>query len=664
MPVPMPPKSPKKDVNWGRLSKTLSFWLLILLIPVALIQLSGARSEQAPLISYTQYRSELDRDNIRKVKIQAGKYVQGEFKTPVPYDGRNVPKFNVRLPMENAQAEVDSLSKRGVVIEAEDARLSIGTYILNFLPWLLLIGFYLFLFRQMQAGGAKAFSFGKSKAKLLTGDTPKVTFADVAGADEAKVELQEIIEFLKDPQKFQRLGGRLPKGVLLVGPPGTGKTLLARAVAGEAGRPFFSMSGSDFVEMFVGVGASRVRDLFEQGKAHAPCIIFIDEIDAVGRHRGAGLGGGHDEREQTLNQLLVEMDGFESNDGVILLAATNRPDILDPALLRPGRFDRQIVVDMPDVKGREQILRVHTRKIPLAPGVDLERIARGTAGLAGAELANIVNEAALLAARRNKAVVDMRDLEDAKDKVMLGLERRSRVLSDEERRLIAYHEAGHALVSLSVPGSDPLHKVTIIPRGRALGITAYLAEEELHKYTKQSILSRLAMAYGGRVAEELVFGPEKVTTGAAQDIQHATDVARRMVTQYGMSDTIGPIAIGDREAEIFLGREVVQRREISERTAELVDTEVKRILGDAYERAKAVLLERRDALDRLAAALLERETLDREEVEMVVAGKPLPPVPPPPPAPAAPSAEGTAREKTPAARGPVLGSPPPEPAGA
>jgi cell division protease FtsH len=520
------------------------------------------------------------------------------------------------------------------------------------------------MLRQMQQGGNRAFAFGKSKAKLLAGDTPKVTFADVAGADEAKQELEEIIDFLKDPQKFQRLGGRLPKGALLVGPPGTGKTLLAKAVAGEAGRPFFSMSGSDFVEMFVGVGASRVRDLFEQGKAHAPCIIFIDEIDAVGRHRGAGLGGGHDEREQTLNQLLVEMDGFESNDGVILLAATNRPDILDPALLRPGRFDRQIVVDMPDVKGREQILRVHTRKIPLGSGVDLERIARGTPGLAGAELANVVNEAALLAARRNKTVVDMKDLEDAKDKVMLGLERRSRVLSDEERRLIAYHEAGHALVSLSLPGSDPLHKVTIIPRGRALGITAYLPEEELHKYTKQSILSRLAMAYGGRVAEELVFGPEKVTTGAAQDIQHATDIARRMVTQYGMSDTIGPIAVGDREAEIFLGREVVQRREISERTAELVDTEVKRILGHAYERAKTVLIDHRDALDRLAATLLERETLDREDVEMVVAGKPLPPVPPPPAAPAAPSAEGTPREKTSAPRGPVLGSPPPEPAGA
>src|SRR5882762_3395140 len=666
MPVPMPPKNDKnnKGTNWGRLSKTLSFWILIVLIPVALIQLSNNRTDAGAEIRFDQYREQLTRGNILDVTIQAGKNVTGTFREPISVNNKPTKKFITQFAAKDSPAEVELLMAKGVQITSQDAKPSLMAWVVNFLPWLLLIGFYLFLFRQMQAGGNKAFSFGKSKAKLLTGDTPKVTFADVAGADEAKQELQEIIEFLKDPQKYTRLGGRLPKGALLVGPPGTGKTLLAKAVAGEAGRPFFSMSGSDFVEMFVGVGASRVRDLFEQGKAHAPCIIFIDEIDAVGRHRGAGLGGGHDEREQTLNQLLVEMDGFESNDGVILLAATNRPDILDPALLRPGRFDRQIVVDMPDVKGREQILRVHTRKIPLAPGVDLERIARGTAGLAGAELANIVNEAALLAARRNKAVVDMRDLEDAKDKVMLGLERRSRVLSDEERRLIAYHEAGHALVSLSVPGSDPLHKVTIIPRGRALGITAYLAEEELHKYTKQSILSRLAMAYGGRVAEELVFGPDKVTTGAAQDIQHATDVARRMVTQYGMSDTIGPIAIGDREAEIFLGREVVQRREISERTAELVDTEVKRILGDAFERAKTVLIDRRDALDRLAAALLERETLDREEVELVVAGKPLPPLPPPPAAPAAPSAEGTTREKTPAARGPVLGSPPPEPAGA
>jgi len=417
--------------------------------------------------------------------------------------------------------------------------------------------------------------------------------------------------------------------------------------------------------MFVGVGASRVRDLFEQGKAHAPCIIFIDEIDAVGRHRGAGLGGGHDEREQTLNQLLVEMDGFESNDGVILLAATNRPDILDPALLRPGRFDRQIVVDMPDVKGREQILRVHTRKIPLSSGVNLERIAKGTPGLSGAELSNIVNEAALLAARRNKPAVDMVDLEDAKDKVMLGLERKSMVLSEEERRLTAYHEAGHALVSLKVPGLDPLHKVTIVPRGRALGLTFSLPEEDRHNYTKQYILGRLAMAYGGRVAEELVFGPEKVTTGAAADIQQATEMARRMVTQFGMSDAVGPIAVGDREAEIFLGREVVQRREISERTAELVDTELKRMLGAAYERARDILLEHRAVLDRLAAALLERETLDREEVELVVAGKPLPPVPPAGSAGAPPKASAPVVAPAPApAPGRVLGSPPPEPAGA
>jgi cell division protease FtsH len=527
-----------------------------------------------------------------------------------------------------------------------------------------MLGLILFMVRQMQQGGNRAFAFGKSKAKLLSGDTPKVTFADVAGCDEAKQELEEIIDFLKDPQKFQRLGGRLPKGALLIGPPGTGKTLLAKAVAGEAARPFFSMSGSDFVEMFVGVGASRVRDLFEQGKTHAPCIIFIDEIDAVGRHRGAGLGGGHDEREQTLNQLLVEMDGFESNDGVILLAATNRPDILDPALLRPGRFDRQIIVDMPDMKGREQILRVHTRKIPLAQSVNLEPIAKGTPGLSGAELSNIVNEAALLAARRNKAAVDMDDLDDAKDKVMLGLERRSMVLSEEERKLTAYHEAGHVLVSLHVPGADPIHKVTIVPRGRSLGVTHWLPEEDRHNYTKQFILSHLATAYGGRVAEELVFGPEKVTTGAAMDIQQATNMARRMVTQFGMSDVIGPIAIGDREAEIFLGREVVQRREVSERTAELVDTELKRILGDAFERARQILIEHREVLDRLAAALLERETLDREEVELVVAGKPLPPVASPP-APQPPVA-GTppAREKSAPMRGPVLGNPPPEPAGA
>jgi cell division protease FtsH len=656
---------PPREFSWARTLRTLSFWALLIVGAVALVQFA-ARKQDAIDISYSEFTEQLDKGNVSAVEITERQQVRGDFKTAYPRrDGHGtVDHFTTLLPFESSDSWVTTLRQRGVSVKALQDKQSFGVFLFGFLPYLLIFGLLIFMLRQMQQGGNRAFAFGKSKAKLLAGDTPKVTFADVAGADEAKQELEEIIDFLKDPQKFQRLGGRLPKGALLVGPPGTGKTLLAKAVAGEAGRPFFSMSGSDFVEMFVGVGASRVRDLFEQGKAHAPCIIFIDEIDAVGRHRGAGLGGGHDEREQTLNQLLVEMDGFESNDGVILLAATNRPDILDPALLRPGRFDRQIVVDMPDVKGREQILRVHTRKIPLGSNVNLERIARGTPGLAGAELANVVNEAALLAARRNKAVVDMQDLEDAKDKVMLGLERRSRVLSDEERRLIAYHEAGHALVSLTLPGSDPLHKVTIIPRGRALGITAYLPEEELHKYTKQSILTRLAMAYGGRVAEELVFGPEKVTTGAAQDIQHATDIARRMVTQYGMSDTIGPIAVGDREAEIFLGREVVQRREISERTAELVDTEVKRILGDAYERAKTVLVDHRDALDRLAAALLERETLDREDVELVVAGKPLPPVPPPPPAPATPSPEGAPREKPSTARGPVLGSPPPEPAGA
>jgi cell division protease FtsH len=578
---------------------------------------------------------------------------------------QTVERFNFRLPFEPDEKWVAALLAKGVQVQGRESSQPFGVVLLTFLPYLLIFGLVIFMLRQMQQGGNRAFAFGKSKAKLLAGDTPKITFADVAGCDEAKQELEEIIDFLKDPQKFQRLGGRLPKGALLVGPPGTGKTLLAKAVAGEAGRPFFSMSGSDFVEMFVGVGASRVRDLFEQGKAHAPCIIFIDEIDAVGRHRGAGLGGGHDEREQTLNQLLVEMDGFESNDGVILLAATNRPDILDPALLRPGRFDRQIVVDMPDLKGREQILRVHTRKIPLAPDVNLEPIAKGTPGLAGAELANIVNEAALLAARRNKPQVDMQDLEDAKDKVMLGLERKSRVFSEEERRLVAYHEAGHALVALSVPGADPLHKVTIIPRGRALGLTAYLPEEELHKYTKQSILSRLAMAYGGRVAEQLVFGPEKVTPGAAQDIQQATNIARRMVTQFGMSEEIGPIAVGDREQEIFLGREVVQRREISDRTAQLVDEEVKRILTNAYEHATRILTERRAALDRLAAALLERETLDRDEVELVVAGKALPPqAPAAPPAPVPGGAPARDQDQPQPARGPVLGNPPPEPAGA
>jgi cell division protease FtsH len=658
MPGPMPPKN-KKDFSWGRFSKTLSFWILILLVPVALIQLSSARAEQAPQITYTRYRDELAKNNIKDVTIQAGKVVRGEFRDRAGVQGRDVKRFTTQLPMENSEDEVKELRARGVQIRAEDARPSIMAWIVNFLPWLLLIGFYLFLFKQMQAGGAKAFSFGKSKAKLLTGDTPKVTFADVAGADEAKQELQEIIEFLKDPQKFTRLGGRLPKGALLVGPPGTGKTLLAKAVAGEAGRPFFSMSGSDFVEMFVGVGASRVRDLFEQGKANAPCIIFIDEIDAVGRHRGAGLGGGHDEREQTLNQLLVEMDGFESNDGVILIAATNRPDVLDPALLRPGRFDRQIVVDAPDLRGREGILKVHLRNKPVADDVDITTLARGTPGMAGADLANLVNEAALLAVRRGHDKLYMIDLEDAKDKVMLGAERKSMVMKEEERRLTAYHEAGHALCAIKVQGNDPLHKVTIVPRGRALGLAFTLPEDDRVSITRQQIEASLAMAFGGRVAEEIVFGRERVTTGAASDIQKATHVARRYVTQWGLSDAIGPVQVGDNEQELFLGREIQHRREVSEKTAQLVDAEVKRVIDHAYERATAVISENLELLHAIAAALLERETLTREDFAVLLRGEKLPPRAP---VKATPSAPATPVLEPRRSNPPLLGGPEPAPA--
>ncbi|HXY20515.1 MAG TPA: ATP-dependent zinc metalloprotease FtsH [Gemmatimonadales bacterium] len=623
----MPDRMPPPRFSWSKLSKTAAFWLIVLLIPVMLVELTSSRGGETSEVAYFDFNRELERDNVNAVEITQGEApeLRGEFKTPVHMAGHDVVRFSTQLPFQPTEAFATALVQHNVQIRARAARQGFLGLFVGIIPWLVLIGFWVFLFRQMQSGGSRAFAFGKSKAKLLTGDTPKITFADVAGADEAKVELQEIIEFLKDPQKFTRLGGRLPKGALLVGPPGTGKTLLAKAVAGEAGRPFFSMSGSDFVEMFVGVGASRVRDLFEQGKAHAPCIIFIDEIDAVGRHRGAGLGGGHDEREQTLNQLLVEMDGFESNDGVILLAATNRPDVLDPALLRPGRFDRQIVVDAPDVKGREGILRVHVRKIPLGSDVRLETLAKGTPGLSGADLANLVNEAALLAARRNKTRVDMPDFEDAKDKVMLGVERRSLVLTEDERRLTAYHEAGHAIVLLAIPGLDPVHKVTIVPRGRSLGITSWLPEEDRHNYTKYWLEGQLAVGFGGRVAEELVFGPDKVTTGAASDIERATETARRMVTKFGMSERVGAIAVGDREQEIFLGRELAQRREISERTSELVDEEVKRIIDTAYRRAREILESKRPTLDALAAALLERETLEREEIQAVVAGQPLPP---------------------------------------
>ncbi|HEY9479298.1 MAG TPA: ATP-dependent zinc metalloprotease FtsH, partial [Gemmatimonadaceae bacterium] len=507
-----------------------------------------------------------------------------------------------------------------------------------------------------QAGGAKAFSFGKSKAKLLTGDTPKVTFADVAGADEAKEELEEIIEFLKDPQRYTRLGGRLPKGVLLVGPPGTGKTLLARAVAGEAGRPFFSMSGSDFVEMFVGVGASRVRDLFEQGKAHAPCIIFIDEIDAVGRHRGAGLGGGHDEREQTLNQLLVEMDGFESNDGVILIAATNRPDVLDPALLRPGRFDRQVMVDLPDLRGREEILRVHLRKVPVSDDVDLSVIARGTPGMSGADLANLVNESALLAARRSHDRVYLLDLEEAKDKVMLGAERKSMVMKESEKRNTAYHEAGHAVCAIKTPGCDPLHKVTIVPRGRALGLAFTLPVEDRYSITRQQLEAMLVMTYGGRVSEELIFGHDKVTTGAANDIQKATSLARRYVSQWGLSDAVGPMLVGDNEQEVFLGRELSHRREVSEKTAQLVDAEVSKLLTESYERAKKTLIDNSDLLHAIAGALLERETLTSDDIAILVEGGTLPPRKAPTPVPQAPATPTPVPQPKPA-KPPLLGGP-------
>jgi cell division protease FtsH len=665
MPVLPSNNSPnnKKGFSWGRFSKTLSFWILLILIPVAFVSLTSRGSEQSPTIPYSQYDAELQRDNLRRVSVQAGKVVTGEFKQPINLGGREVRKFTTRLPIENSDAEVERLRAKNVDIEAQDARPSVGSYLVNFLPYFLLIGFWIFLFKQMQAGGAKAFSFGKSKAKLLTGDTPKVTFADVAGADEAKVELQEIIEFLKDPQKFTKLGGRLPKGALLVGPPGTGKTLLAKAVAGEAGRPFFSMSGSDFVEMFVGVGASRVRDLFEQGKAHAPCIIFIDEIDAVGRHRGAGLGGGHDEREQTLNQLLVEMDGFESNDGVILIAATNRPDVLDPALLRPGRFDRQIVVDLPDLKGREGILKVHLRNKPIADDVGVTTLARGTPGMSGADLANLVNEGALLAARRNHDKIYMNDFEEAKDRVMLGAERKSMVMKEEERRLTAFHEAGHAVCAMMVKGNDPLHKVTIVPRGRALGVAFTLPEDDRVSVTREQIEARLVMAYGGRVAEEMIFGRERVTTGAASDIQQATGIARRYVSQWGLSDAIGPILVGDNEHEVFLGRELQSRREVSEKTAQQVDAEVSRVINEAYERARTTLTAHKELLHAVASALLERETLSREDVNVLIRGEKLPPrtagqAPPSAPAPVTSGPAAEPRRANP----PLLGGPEPAPA--
>src|SRR5215203_4024797 len=564
MPLPMNQK-PKGPKNWGKFSKTLSFWVLITLLAGTLFTYTSGSKDSAQKINYTDYRAQLDAGNVKSATFQDGLSLIGELKTPISVNRRPVTKFKLDLPVKNSDEELTYLRSKNVIIDSQPRGASIGSFLLMFLPYIIIFGIWIIILRQMQAGGAKAFSFGKSKAKLLTANSPKVTFADVAGADEAKVELEEIIEFLKDPQKFTKLGGRLPKGALLVGPPGTGKTLLARAVAGEAGRPFFSMSGSDFVEMFVGVGASRVRDLFEQGKAHAPCIIFIDEIDAVGRHRGAGLGGGHDEREQTLNQLLVEMDGFESNDGVILIAATNRPDVLDPALLRPGRFDRRVVVSRPDVRGREGILQVHTRKIPLSEDVDISTLARATPGFSGADLANLVNEAALLAARHNQDQIDMIEMEEAVDRVIAGPERKTRLISDKEKEITAYHEAGHAIVGALVPEADPVHKITIIPRGQALGVTMSLHTEDRFMMSRGQLMAQLAMMLGGRAAERVVF--DEITTGASNDLERVTQTARQMVTRFGMSEKLGPMALGHQQGQVFMGRDFNNQPDYSDEIA-------------------------------------------------------------------------------------------------
>ena len=592
-----------------------------------------ARDNQAP--SYTDFQAQVDKGNVSEVTIMLSPVsaeVDGEFREPKT-------KFHVTVPKETLSDLTKELQAKNVDVNIKEVRNNDWvSFLIDGVPFLLLLVVFLIMMRQMQSGGNKALSFGKSRARLLTAQQKKATFKDVAGIEEAKEELQEIIDFLKDPQKFQRLGGRIPKGVLLVGPPGTGKTLLARAIAGEANVPFFSISGSDFVEMFVGVGASRVRDLFEQGKKNAPCIIFIDEIDAVGRHRGAGLGGGHDEREQTLNALLVEMDGFESNEGVILIAATNRPDVLDPALLRPGRFDRRVVVPRPDVKGREEILRVHTRKVPISENVNLSILARGTPGFSGADLANLVNEAALWAARQNRKLVIMEDFEMAKDKVLMGAERKSMILSDEEKKNTAYHEAGHALVAAMTPGADPLHKVTIIPRGMALGVTMQLPIDDKHTYTREFLESQLSVLMGGRAAEEIFL--QHVTTGAGNDIERATEIARQMVCEWGMS-TLGPLTFGKKEEAIFLGREIAQHRDYSEDTAIKIDNEVRSIVTAAYTRARNILETHRDALERVAQALLVREVLDANELNLLIDGKPLPdkPLPLPPSAPPVPSKE-------------------------
>jgi cell division protease FtsH len=587
--------------------KNLALWLVISLMMILLFNLFNKQKPVQEKLNYSDFISAVDAGKITAVTIQgndvSGKYTDGkEFRTYKPADANLT----------------EVLLEKNVSIAArpEEEKFSWFSIFISWFPLILLVGVWIFFMRQMQAGGGKAMSFGKSRAKLLTEAQGKVTFEDVAGIDEAKEELGEIISFLKDPKKFTKLGGRIPKGVLLMGPPGTGKTLLARAIAGEAGVPFFSISGSDFVEMFVGVGASRVRDLFVQGKKSAPCIIFIDEIDAVGRHRGAGLGGGHDEREQTLNQLLVEMDGFESNEGVILIAATNRPDVLDPALLRPGRFDRQVVVPRPDVKGREAILKVHARKTPLAPDVDLAIIARGTPGFSGADLSNVVNEAALLAARKEKSFVDMQDIDDAKDKVLMGVERRSMVISEEEKKNTAYHEAGHTLVAKLIPGTDPVHKVSIIPRGMALGVTMQLPTEDKHSYSRETLLNKIAVLMGGRAAEAIIFGT--TTTGAGNDIERATELARKMVCEWGMSELLGPVSFGKKDEQIFLGREMSTHKNYSEATAVEIDTEIRRIVDENYQRVRQLLTDNVSILHRISLQLIEKENLSGNEVDRII----------------------------------------------
>jgi len=599
--------------------KTVGFWVVLVLSAFLLWQVvkAGTAGQKDKEINFSQFLSDVDQGKVKEVTITSQE-VRGKYADNTA--------FHTTAPVNDPDM-IKNLRDKGVEMNFRDINAgSWPTWLLNFAPLILLAALWFFMIRQMQTGGNKALSFGKSRARLLSMQQKKVTFKDVAGVEEAKEELKEIIEFLREAQKFQKLGGRIPKGVLLVGPPGTGKTLLARAVAGEANVPFFSISGSDFVEMFVGVGASRVRDLFEQGKKNAPCIIFIDEIDAVGRHRGAGLGGGHDEREQTLNQLLVEMDGFESNDGVILMAATNRPDVLDPALLRPGRFDRRVVVNRPDVRGREEILRVHTRKIPIADDVNLSVLARGTPGFSGADLANMVNEAALSAARQNRKAVLMFDFELAKDKVLMGVERKSLILTEAEKKVTAYHEAGHALVAAKMPNSDPLHKVTIIPRGMALGLTMQLPIDDKHNYTKEYLETSIAILMGGRIAEEIFLN--QMSTGAGNDIERATEMARQMVCEFGMSE-LGPLTFGKKEEQIFLGREIAQHRDYSEATAIKIDEEVRRMVGQGYTTARSVISENSEALNRIALALLDREVLDANEIKMLIEGQELPKITPP-----------------------------------